>query len=187
MAEYTNPAAFEKAKKAYENVQLFLNGTVDAYLEDTGDTDFKRDVFLRQYDYALQCMLFAVVLGDGVAHPEELQAIKEIAQNGDLMEMISNDRVQWTWDEHGEASPYLVAKFQMKLEDQLEDIIDNFSQLIVISASRTDGKAYIDTLLDLTTRIAENIAAVDGELDDNEHDLINLKINEIFLESFRRI
>ena len=183
---YTDPKSFEKAKKAYDNIQVLLNGTVDAFLAENPDSDFDRGIFLRQYDYALQCMLLAVVLGDGVAHPEEVDAIHAIAQNGDLMQMISNERVTWSWEEHAEASPYLVTKMQLTLEERLQDIVDDFSALIIVSASQTNADAYIDLLLENTRRIAEGIAGVDGALDPNESDIISVKIKEIFLESLRR-
>nr|MCR5348700.1 hypothetical protein [Bacilli bacterium] len=73
MTDITKNENFIQAQEAYEQIQGILNSTVDSYLEKSGDTDFKRDIFLRQYDYMLQTMLLAVALADGKASAEEIE------------------------------------------------------------------------------------------------------------------
>ena len=192
MTDITKVESFIQAQEAYEQVQGILNSTVDSYLERTGDTDFKREIFLRQYDYMLQEMLLAVALADGKVSPEEIKAIELIAKNGSIIKFMNQgvalDEEPWKWEDFTESSPYIVAQHQLNLEARLEDIIDNFNELLVITASGMDEPhKFLNLLGDLTRKIEVGVITVDGILSPEEDAVITKKMKEVYKASLARV
>nr|MCR5348493.1 hypothetical protein [Bacilli bacterium] len=166
--------------------------TVDSYLEKSGDTDFKRDIFLRQYDYMLQTMLLAVALADGKASAEEIEAIRLIAKNGSIINFLNQglplDAEPWEWKNFTEQSPYIVAQYQLDLEKKLEDIIDNFNELLVITAINIEQPhKFLNTLGEITRKIEQGVITVDGILSPEEDAVIEKKIKEVYKASLNRV
>ena len=191
MNDITKNESFIKAQEKYEEVQKLLNAMVDSYLNDTNDQDFSREIFLRQYDFTLQTILLAVGLADGCISEEEGEAIRLIAKNGSILDYLNRSledgEEPWTMDNFTKASPYLVARTQMILEKRLEDIIDNFTEFVVVIAAKTeDPSKLISALKNLTKKVIEYTICVDGKYSDDEHDVTNIKYDEVLNESIQR-
>lgn len=187
MSEFTNPAAFAKAQKIYGDVQLLLNAAVDEYMKNHPHASFDRGIFLRQYDYALQCALLAVAIADGTINRDEVLAIRDLAQNGNLLALISDDDDPIDWEDFVDSSAYVSAKFQLRIEKSLEETVDNFMTLIAITAEENEEADFIKLFFDKTHSIAGAIALVDGATNDNEGFVAAAKMDEIFIASLKRV
>ena len=183
--------SFRKAEAEYEKVLDLLNGMVDGYLADTGDKDFSREVFLRQYDLTLQTILLAVGLADGAISDAEGEAIITIAKNGNIIDFLNagrgKDEEPWTIDNFTKASPYLATRVQVQIEKNLEDIIDNFTEFVVIVAAKTeDPNKVLATLRALTKKVVQYTISVDGKFSADESDVTNIKYDEVLNDSIKR-
>lgn len=174
MKEKVNPAKKrEEALANYKATTEFLSSIGNQLQDMMGKENFSTEVLLRQYDYALQLVLFKTMIADGVIAKEELEFIQSIAEHGDILDLVNNaignGREALTWEDLEEADVKTMASFSQTLDEITDDVLDNFLETVAfVDAHGSSPDGMISDVTGSIGTISEDLAAADGLIEGSE-------------------
>ena len=180
---------FDGMVKSFTDILNLLTAAGNAFRDD-GHPDFSVDILHRQFELSIQCALLAVSLADGKISKAEIAAIASLGVHADLMEMLSDEETEFKWDELPAQSPYIISKFQLNIERNLEKLLDDFCLFLVLyKETRPEDEVdpFMTSFLTDCRELAQGLAEIDGNRDENEQYVLEDKIKSYYLEGMLRV
>jgi hypothetical protein len=193
MEESSLATAIKSAHETYGKLSALMQ-RVGLYFEKKSQGSFSSDLFVGQFDLALQIVLFDTIIADGSCGPKEIEAIKSIPEHNDLIVslrgLVGDDfkaRVLG-WDELEQSDARTLQIFSELLETYADRMIENFVHFVALyddEATDSDKKVIV-RLEKGFLEIAITVASAGGPSNEVETRVAHEKVASLLQEKYEQ-
>ncbi len=154
----------------YASIDQYLQSVGSKMEESLGKEFFQSEIFLKQFDFSLQMILFKVITADGEADPSEIFAIKNIPQHGDVIDFLNESlKDKLFWSNLAERDIQSLVTFDAELNASIEAIFDNFMEYVAfVDVNAETKEAVFLRVSQAIDEIATDVAGVNGLIENSE-------------------
>ena len=185
MNEKTNRVeSLKNAFEHYASIDQYLQSVANKMEESLGKENFQSEIFLKQFDFSLQMILFKVITADGEADEGEIYAIKNIPHHGDVLDYLSeNLNYPFFWGNLEQRDIQSLVNFDAQLDGAIEAIFDNFMEYVAfVDVNGETNEAVFLRVAQAIDEIATDVAGVNGLIEGSER----LRIYESLVSILRK-
>ena len=185
MNEKTNRVeSLKNAYGHYASIDQYLQSVANKMEESLGKENFQSEIFLKQFDFSLQMILFKVITADGEADESEIYAIKNIPHHGDVLDYLSeNLNYPFFWGNLEQRDIQSLVNFDAQLDGSIEAIFDNFMEYVAfVDVNGETSEAVFLRVAQAIDEIATDVAGVNGLIEGSER----LRIYESLVSILRK-
>jgi len=186
-------AAIKSARKTYASLSSLML-KVGRFFEKESKGSFSSDLFVGQFDLALQVVLFDTIIADGSCGPKEIEAIKSIPEHNDLIVslrgLVGDDfkaRVLG-WDELEQSDAQTLQIFSELLETYADRLIESFVHYVALydDEAADSDKKVIARLEKGFLEIAITVASAGGPSNEVETRVAHEKVVNLLQEKYEQ-